>query len=105
MLPNYIHTLLSRTCVKKNILHSDETRLSTESVTQQLVVGNEVARKEIIEEPSTEPIVTCRTGPTMLIQRNVPERKNETRKSDGQKNSILSCRGPSTHDWNGNEEK
>jgi hypothetical protein len=40
----------------------------------------------------------------MRIQRNVTQRKNETSKAGGQKNSILSWRGPSIYDWNGNEE-
>jgi hypothetical protein len=105
VLYNYIQTPLSCTCVNTNILDSDDTRLSTASVTQQLVAGNEVARKEIIQELSTGPIVTCRTVPTMRIQRSVTQRKKETRMSEGQKNSILSWRGPSIHDWNGNEEK
>jgi hypothetical protein len=78
------------------VLHSDETRLSTASVTQQLVEGNEVVRKEMIKKPSTEPTVTCRTGPTMRIQRNVTQRKNGTRNLGGQKNFILSWGEPST---------
>jgi hypothetical protein len=91
MLYNYIDLLLSCTCVRTSVLDSDKTRLSTASVTQQLVEGNEVVRKEMIKQLSTEPTVTCRTGPTMRIQR-----KNKTSKSGGQKNSILSWRGPKT---------
>jgi hypothetical protein len=90
MLYNYIDLLLSCTCV----LDSDETRLSTTNVTQQLVERNEVVRKEMIKHLSTKPTVTCRTGPKMRIQRDVTQRKNETRKSGGQKKSILSWREP-----------
>ena len=105
MLYNYIELLLSCTCVRTNVLDSDETRLSTASVRQQLVEGNEVVRKEMIIQLSTEPTATCRTGSTMRIQRNVTERKKETRKSGGQKNSILSWRAPSLHNWKGNKRK
>jgi len=70
--------------------------VSTANVTQQLVEGNEVVRKETIKQLSTERTVTCRTGPTMRIQTDVTQRKNETRKSGGQKKSILSWREPRT---------
>jgi hypothetical protein len=92
MLYNYIDLLLSCTCV----LDSDETRLSTANVTQQLVEGNEIVRKEMIKQLSTEPTVTCRTGPTMRIQTDVTQSKKETRKSGEQKDSILSWREPKT---------
>jgi len=105
MFYNYNDLLLSCTCVRTNILDSDETRLLTASVTQQLVEGNEVVRKEMINQLPTEPTVTCPTGSTMRIQRNVTQRKKETRKSGGHKNSILSWRGPSIHDCNGNLKK
>jgi len=105
MLYNYNDLLLSCTCVRTNILDSDEKRLLTASVTQQLVEGNEVVRKEMIKQLSTEPTVTCRTGSTMRIQKNVTQRKKETRKSGGQKNSILSWKGPSIHERNGNGKK
>jgi hypothetical protein len=92
MFHNYNDLLLSYTCV----FDTDETRSPTASVAQQLVEGNEVVRKEMIKQLSTEPTVKCRNGPTMGIERNVTQRKNETSKSGGQKNSTLSWREPRT---------